>query len=230
MTPKFSQPLAVSRRARVDQNLVVVSIRGVPARMPTGICSKIGNGKKFQTMILREPKAIGHARSVEIAETAAVVVVVGAVETSVRVLRIVRPAGERPLRDEPRPAEAASTSGSDSGDRPRRPRSGDRPSSDRGPREDRPRDERRPERDDRRRDEPRPAAAPPISCAQPYPRPAVSMISALEFLKSNHEPLCRRPTNPTRFPLVGLVRNPSRKFPNRRCSFAREHQINESAD
>lgn len=79
------------------------------------------------------------------------------------------PAGERPLRDEPRPAEAASTSGSDSGDRPRRPRSGDRPSSDRGPREDRPRDERRPERDDRRRDEPRPAAAPRQSAAPAVP-------------------------------------------------------------
>ena len=84
------------------------------------------------------------------------------------------PAGERPPRDERRPAEGAATTGSDSGDRPRRPRTGDRPSSDRGPREDRPRGERRPERDDRRRDEPRPAApssqlpAPPTSSASGF--------------------------------------------------------------
>lgn len=84
------------------------------------------------------------------------------------------PAGERPPRDERRPAEAAPTSGSDSGDRPRRPRSGDRPGSDRGPREDRPRGERRPERDERRREEPRPVA--------PSSQPAVpAVLSASGF-------------------------------------------------
>ena len=67
------------------------------------------------------------------------------------------PVENRPPREERRPAETAPASGSDSGERPSRPRSGDRPRDDRGPREDRPRGERRPERDDRRRDETRQA-------------------------------------------------------------------------
>lgn len=79
------------------------------------------------------------------------------------------PAGERPPRDDRRPAEATPTSGSDSGDRPRRPRSGDRPSSDRSPREDRPRSERRPERDEHRRDEPRQVAPSSQSAAPAVP-------------------------------------------------------------
>ncbi len=68
------------------------------------------------------------------------------------------PAGQRPPRDEHRPAEASATSGSNSGEQRPRPQSGDRPRDDRGPRGDRPSGERRPERDDRRRDEPRQAA------------------------------------------------------------------------
>lgn len=75
-------------------------------------------------------------------------------------------AEERPPREERRPAEAASTSGDDSGVRQRRPRRGDRTRDDRGSREDRPRGERRPERDDRRREEPR-RAVPSVPPAAP---------------------------------------------------------------
>lgn len=85
------------------------------------------------------------------------------------------PSGDRPPRDERRPAEGATTTGNDSGDRPRRPRGGDRPSSDRGPREDRPRGERRPERDERRRDEARQAAP-----ARPSVTPAVPAASGFD--------------------------------------------------
>lgn len=80
------------------------------------------------------------------------------------------PSGDRPVQDERRPVEGSTTSGSDSGDRPRRSRNGDRSSTDRGPREDRPRGERRPERDERRRDEPRPVA--------PSSNSAASMVSS----------------------------------------------------
>lgn len=79
------------------------------------------------------------------------------------------PSGERPPRDERRPAEGATTAGSESSDRPRRPRGGDRPTSDRGPREDRPRSERRPERNDRRREEPRQVASSSQSVAPSVP-------------------------------------------------------------
>ncbi|GDY08999.1 hypothetical protein LBMAG52_24850 [Planctomycetia bacterium] len=170
-------------------------------------------------MILREPKAIGHARSVEIAETAAVVVVVGAVETSVRVLRIVRrpgnvrsetnlvPRRQRPLREaipvigrvarEVVIVPAVIVVHEKIGRAMSVVRNGMTVAV-------------------TNRGRPRPPAN---QLRQPYPRPAVSMISALEFLKSNHEPLCRRPTNPTRFPLVGLVRNPSRKVPEPQMQF-----------
>lgn len=76
------------------------------------------------------------------------------------------PVENRPPREDRRPAETAPASGSDSGERPSRPRSGDR-----GPREDRPRGERRPERDDRRRDETR-QAGPTSQSAAPATPPA----------------------------------------------------------
>ncbi len=86
-------------------------------------------------------------------------------------------AEQRPPRDEHRPAEAAPTSGSNSGGRPPRPRSGDRPRDDRGPRGDRPSGERRPpERDDRRRDEPRQAAP----ASQPSMQPAAPSAGGFE--------------------------------------------------
>lgn len=91
------------------------------------------------------------------------------------------PVEDQSSRAEQRPAEAAPMSGSDSGERQRRPRrgersrdGGDRPRDDRGPREDRPRGERRPERGDRRHDEPRRAA--PVS-----PPPAAKSTSFDDF-------------------------------------------------
>lgn len=83
------------------------------------------------------------------------------------------PLEEQPSRVERRPAESATMSGSESGERQRRTgrgersrEGGDRPRDDRGPREDRPRGERRPERGDRRPDEARratPVAPPPAT-------------------------------------------------------------------
>ena len=53
----------------------------------------------------------------------------------------------------------------------------------------------------------------------PHPRPAVSMISVPEFLKSNLRRLRLPPTRPTRFPLVALVRNPLHKVHEQRILF-----------
>lgn len=222
MTPKFFLPLAVSRRERDDRNLVVVSIRGAPARVPIGICSRIGNGKRFPTMILREPKAIGLVHSVVIAETAvvdAVVVVVGVVETSVRVRRIVRRPGsvrlatnavllrQRPLRAailvigrdvrEAGIVLAAIVVHEKIGRAVSVVRNGMSVGA---------------KNLDRSR--------PPVSqqCL-PYSQPAGSMISVLEFLKSNLKPLRVRPASPTRYLRIGLARSPLRKVREQRMLF-----------
>lgn len=51
---------------------------------------------------------------------------------------------------------------------------------------------------------------------RPYPQPAVSTISVLEFLKNNLKLLPPPPARPMRFPLVGLVRNRLRKLHEQR--------------
>lgn len=180
-------------------------------------------------MIRREPKAIGLARSVVIAETAVAgavdVVVVGAVETNVRVPRIVRqPVSVRletnavPLRQRPQ-LEVIRGIGRVAREVEIVPativvhakighgvivvRNAMSVAATNLDRSRLPISQRLPINQQR----------------LPFPRRVGSMISVRESLRSNLKPLRRRPAGPARFLVIGLVRSPLRKLHEQRMLF-----------